>query len=69
MIFLGLCFSVLLVVFLYPKGYSGKFIQWGSGVDSVNTDILETNHIPYEIKDNKVYIPEDAFDKAIWCCS
>ncbi|SFC74945.1 Acetyltransferase (GNAT) family protein [Bacillus sp. 491mf] len=69
-IFLGLCFSVLLVVFLYPKGYSGKFVQWGGdNVHSVNTDILETNHIPYEIKDNKVYIPEDAFDRAIWCCS
>ncbi|MFI8709402.1 hypothetical protein ACIGHG_20525 [Bacillus sp. NPDC077411] len=67
--FLFLCFSVLLVVFFYPKGYSGKYVRWGDTVDSVNTGTLEKNHIPYKIKENKVYIPEDAFNKAIMCCS
>ncbi|HDX9590419.1 TPA: hypothetical protein ROX98_003456 [Bacillus pseudomycoides] len=68
-VFLCLSFSVILVVFFYTRGYSGEFVQWSDSVNSVNTDILERNNIPYKIKDNKVYIPEDAFDKAIWCCS
>ncbi|PEB53013.1 hypothetical protein CON65_15060 [Bacillus pseudomycoides] len=68
-VFLFFGFLILLVVFLYPKGYSGKYIQWGDTVESVDTNKLERNDIPYKVKNNKVYIPEDAFDKAIWCCS
>ncbi|WP_020062548.1 hypothetical protein [Bacillus sp. 123MFChir2] len=68
-VFLCLSFSAILVVFFYTRGYSGELVQWSDSVDSVNTDILERNNIPYEIKNNKVYIPKDAFDKAIWCCS
>lgn len=68
-VFSCLCLLIILAVFLYPKGYNGKYVRWGDTVNSVNTDKLERNNIPYEVKDNKVYIPEDAFDKAIYCCS
>lgn len=50
-------------------GYNGEYVSWGDTVPVVDTDRLEKNNIPYKIKDNKVYIPEDAFDKAILCCS
>lgn len=66
---LFLCFFIVLIVYFFQKGYSGDFIRWGDSIETVNTEKLERNNIPYEIKDNKVYIPEDAFDKAIWCCS
>ncbi|WP_026560579.1 hypothetical protein [Bacillus sp. J37] len=49
--------------------YNGEYVRWGDTVPVVDTDRLEKNNIPYKIKDNKVYIPEDAFDKAIFCCS
>lgn len=49
--------------------YNGEYVRWGDTVPVVDTDRLEKNNIPYKIKDNKVYIPEDAFDKAILCCS
>ncbi|PGX91579.1 hypothetical protein COE15_25175 [Bacillus cereus] len=68
-LFLFLGFLILFVVFLYSKGYSDKYIQWGDTVESVDTNILEKNDIPYKVKNNKVYIPEDAFNKAIMCCS
>lgn len=62
-------FFYSLILYISQKGYSGKYIRWGDTVNSVNTDILEENNIPYKVKDNKVYIPEDAFNKAIYCCS
>ncbi|MDI6534979.1 hypothetical protein QRE62_03420 (plasmid) [Bacillus mycoides] len=68
-VFLFLGFLILFVVFWYSKGYSDKYIQWGDTVKSVDTNILERNNIPYKVKNNKVYIPEDAFNKAIMCCS
>ncbi|WP_437438764.1 hypothetical protein [Bacillus rhizoplanae] len=68
-VFLCLFFSILLIFYISQKGYSGKYIQWGDTVETVNTDQLERNNIPYKVKNNKVYIPEDAFDKAIMCCS
>ncbi|WP_025147969.1 hypothetical protein [Bacillus sp. H1a] len=68
-VFLFLGFLILFIVFWYSKGYSGEYIRWGSSVESVDTNILERNNIPYKIKNNKVYIPEDAYDKAIYCCS
>ncbi|PEZ09177.1 hypothetical protein CN326_03800 [Bacillus sp. AFS018417] len=68
-VFLCLFFSILLIFYISQKGYSDKYIQWGDSVETVNTDQLERNNIPYKVKDNKVYIPEDAFNKAIMCCS
>ncbi|MFD0772255.1 hypothetical protein ACFQZ1_26500 [Bacillus sp. CGMCC 1.60114] len=68
-VFLCLFFSILLIFYFSQKGYSGKYVQWSDTVETVHTDPLERNNIPYKIKDNKVYIPEDAFNKAIMCCS
>ncbi|MBF7156476.1 hypothetical protein [Bacillus albus] len=68
-IFFSLCFLIVIVVFFSLKGYSGKYVQWGDSIETVNTKTLKENNIPYKIKNNKVYIPEDAFDKATLCCS
>ncbi|WP_078433592.1 hypothetical protein [Metabacillus halosaccharovorans] len=57
------------IIIISGCGYNGEYVRWGDTVPVVNTDRLEKNNIPYKIKDNKVYIPEDAFDKAIFCCS
>jgi len=62
------CFTALLVLSACQK-YNGNLEQWGSTVDTVDTAKLKRNNIPYEIKDGKVYIPEDAFSDATLCCT
>nr|WP_087974893.1 hypothetical protein [Oceanobacillus rekensis] len=61
----------LLFIFLSAcqKEYSGEYIEWGEKTNSNAAELLEKNEIPYEIKDGIIYIPEDAFDDAIYCCS
>lgn len=49
--------------------YNGKLIQWGDTANTVDTAKLKRNNIPYEIKDDKVYIPEDAVSDATYCCT
>ncbi|HFJ9319497.1 hypothetical protein CN324_29740 [Bacillus anthracis] len=63
------CLSILFILSGCQKEYNGKYVQWGDTMESVNTDKLERNNIPYKVEGNKVYIPEDAFDDAIVCCS
>lgn len=48
--------------------YKREYVQWG---EDGNTDVerLENNNIPYKIEDNKVFIPEDALNDAVACCS
>ncbi len=53
----------------WDNGDDGKFVQWGDSVHSVDKAVLERNNIKYKIENDKVYIPEKAFDKAIFCCS
>ncbi|MEI4623956.1 hypothetical protein KFD70_25660 [Bacillus pfraonensis] len=65
---LFLCFVIVIGVSACQK-YNGEYVQWGDTAKSVDIDKLERNDIPYKIKDNKVYIPEDAFDKATYCCT
>lgn len=60
-----LCFTALLVLPACQK-YNGDLQQWGSTVDTAK---LKRNNIPYEIRDGKVYIPEDAFSDATYCCT
>lgn len=66
---------VVLFLFLFTfvsackKEYTGEYVEWGERTDSNTTELLEKNKIPYKIKDGIIYIPEDAFDKAINCCS
>ncbi|PFN26076.1 hypothetical protein [Bacillus cereus] len=62
---LFLCFTALLMLPACQK-YNSKLEQWGSTVDTAK---LKRNNIPYEIKDGKVYIPEDAFSDATYCCT
>ncbi|MGE7882166.1 hypothetical protein [Bacillus sp. NPDC094077] len=69
---LALC-SCLLIGFVslyfWDNGEDGEFVRWGDSVHTVNTAVLKRNNIKYKIENDKVYIPEKSFDKAIWCCS
>ncbi|MFJ7938921.1 hypothetical protein ACIQYG_10460 [Peribacillus sp. NPDC096622] len=58
--------TILTIICGCQKNYSGEYVQWGETVD---TKKLKENDIPYEIKDNKVFIPEDATKKATFCCT
>lgn len=62
------CLLIILGLSACQK-YNSEYVQWGDTTKSVDIDKLERNYILYEIKDNKVYIPEDAFDKATYCCT
>jgi flagellar biosynthesis/type III secretory pathway M-ring protein FliF/YscJ len=64
-----LCISILMIMSACQKEYDGEYIQWGDSEKTVDTNKLEENNIPYKIESGRVYIPEDAFDKAIYCCS
>ncbi|KFM95245.1 hypothetical protein D0U04_26425 [Bacillus clarus] len=65
---LFLCFTALLVLSACQK-YNGKLIQWGNTANTVDTAKLKRNNIPYEIKNDKIYIPEDAVSDATYCCT
>jgi len=67
-IVLVLCW-LLLFTTLSACQYNGKYVEWGEKTNSNATELLENNNIPYEIRDGIIYIPEDAFDKAIYCCA
>nr|WP_033694457.1 MULTISPECIES: hypothetical protein [Bacillus cereus group] len=58
----------LLIVFVLLYFWDNGFVQWGDSVHSVDTELLKRNDIKYKIENDKVYIPEKSFDKAIWCC-
>nr|WP_328701065.1 hypothetical protein [Aquibacillus kalidii] len=60
---------ILMITSACQKSYNGEYIQWGDSEKTVDTKSLEDSNIPYKIKNGRVYIPEDAFDKAIYCCS
>jgi hypothetical protein len=64
-----LLISILMITSACQKSNNGEYIQWGDSEKTVDTKRLEDNNIPYKIKDGRVYVPEDAFDKAIYCCS
>jgi len=66
---LFLCFVILLMLSACQNEYNGKLVQWGDTANTVDTAKLERNNIPYEIKDDKVYIPEDAISDATNCCT
>lgn len=66
---LFLCFTALLVLSACQKEYNGKLIQWGDTANTVNIAKLKRNNIPYEIKADKIYIPEDAVSDATYCCT
>ncbi|MBD1221906.1 hypothetical protein GLV94_19470 [Virgibacillus halodenitrificans] len=67
---LVLCCSLpFATLFACQKEYTGEYIEWGEKTDGNATELLADNNIPFEIKNGIIYIPEDAFDKAINCCS
>ncbi|MBT2647606.1 hypothetical protein J7E52_12845 [Bacillus sp. ISL-34] len=61
--------TILTIVCGCQKNYTGEYVQWGDTVETVDTKKLKENDIPYKIKDNKVFIPEDAAKKATFCCT
>ncbi|GAB3068561.1 hypothetical protein [Virgibacillus ainsalahensis] len=63
------CYLLFTTLSACQKEYSGEYIEWGEQTNSNATELLEENNIPYEIRNGIIYIPEDAFDKAIYCCS
>ncbi|MGY0694975.1 hypothetical protein ACW2QC_19785 [Virgibacillus sp. FSP13] len=63
------CFSLLIMLSACQMGYSDEYIEWGEQTNSNTTELLEENEIPYKINNEMIYIPEDAFDDAIFCCS
>jgi flagellar biosynthesis/type III secretory pathway M-ring protein FliF/YscJ len=64
-----LLISIVMITSACQASYNGEYIKWGDSEKTVDTKRLEKNNIPYKIKDGRVYVPEDAFDKAIYCCS
>ncbi|MEL4029740.1 hypothetical protein NST89_14480 [Caldifermentibacillus hisashii] len=64
-----LLISILMITSACQKRYNGEYIQWGDSEKTVDTKRLEENNIPYKNENGRVYVPEDAFDKAIFCCS
>lgn len=63
------CVFLLTILSACQKEYNGKYIEWGEQTTSNSTELLEENEIPYRIENEMIYIPEDAFDDAIFCCS
>jgi len=53
----------------YTKNYEGEYVRWGDTLDVIDTDKLKENNIRFKVEDNKVFIPENAYDDAIMCCS
>ncbi|WP_429667995.1 hypothetical protein [Bacillus gobiensis] len=64
-----LCFAVIVTTSACQKKYTGEYEQWGSTAKLVDTDKLEEHNIPYKIEDGQVYIPEDAYEDALFCCT
>ncbi len=68
----AICLSLLIVfvlLYFWDNGDDGEFVRWGDSIHSVDTAILKRNNMKYKLENDKVYIPEKSFDKAIMCCS
>ncbi|MDV7767690.1 hypothetical protein [Peribacillus sp. CSMR9] len=59
--------TILTIICGCQKNYSGEYVQWGDSAEDIDTKRLKENDIPYKIKDNKVFIPEDAIKNATFC--
>jgi len=66
---LALSFLVFTTLATCKNEYTGEYIEWGEKTNSNVAELLENNDILYEIRGGIIYIPEDAFDKAIYCCT
>ncbi|AST98407.1 hypothetical protein [Shouchella clausii] len=50
--------------------YTGEFnVNWGSEDIPEHSQRLEDNNIPYETRDGKIFIQEDAVKDATECCT
>ncbi|MCY8204356.1 hypothetical protein MOC09_12145 [Bacillus sp. N12A5] len=49
--------------------YTGKYIEIGDSLTEYEKECFKENHIPYQYEKGKLYIPEDAFDAAIYTSS
>ncbi|MGK9185471.1 hypothetical protein KXS12_24950 [Priestia filamentosa] len=64
--------TIIMITYFTTRGYSGEYVQWLGNSNPIQPkylELLERNDIPYKVKENKLYIPEDAVDKVIMCCS
>lgn len=68
-LFIALCISIVMSTVACQKEYDGEYVRWGDTLDSDNLYKLERNNIPFKVEDNKVFIPEDALNKATYCCT
>ncbi len=61
--------SVILILSYCQRNYSDNYVRWGDTIENVDLKKLERNNIPYKINNDKVFIPEDAVNKAVYCCT
>ncbi|WP_010093871.1 lipoprotein [Ornithinibacillus scapharcae] len=69
MVFFVWLIIILIILAAFEKKYYGKYTELGEHTNSNTTDLLDENEIPYKIENGIIYIPEDAFDDFIFCCS
>ncbi|MDM8100680.1 MULTISPECIES: hypothetical protein [Oceanobacillus] len=69
LVFILCDFFLLAALSACQKEYTGEYTEWGEKTNSNATELLENHDIPYEIRNEIIYTPEDAFDAAIYCCS
>ncbi|MGG1697588.1 hypothetical protein [Bacillus zhangzhouensis] len=52
------------------KPFSGEYIEYGEVLGGSGTiKLLEQHEIPYRVREGVLYIPEDAVEQAVSCCS
>ncbi|MCC9090734.1 MULTISPECIES: hypothetical protein [Bacillus] len=63
-------FMSIVILSSCEKEYSSDYVRWGEKIDRGNSiELLEKHNIPYKLKKGIIYIPEDAVNKAVYCCS
>ena len=63
---------LVLCVFLNAcsKDYKGEYIEWSTQSDNTSLmERLEDNGIPFKVEGDTLFIPEDAINDAVNCCS
>lgn len=68
-VFIACCVLLILTLAACQKKYYGEYIELGEKTNSNVTELMDKNDIPYKIENGIIYIPEDAFDDFIFCCS
>lgn len=64
--------AMVLTLTACQKEYRGEDVLFGDNRSTAESTVerLENNNIPYRMEDErKIFIPEDAYDDAIACCT